>query len=52
MAGWAISVGIGAAAGLIIGLIFRCTNGNFDSVESFFNDSTLYAYAKIRSDDE
>jgi hypothetical protein len=52
MAGWAISVGIGAVAGLIIGLIFRCTNGNFDSVENFFNDSTLYTYPKLRGDDE
>lgn len=52
MAGWAISIGIGAVAGLIIGLIFRCTNGNFERIDSFFNDSTLYTYPKIRSDDE
>jgi hypothetical protein len=29
MAGWAISIGIGAVAGLIIGLIYKFLNGNF-----------------------
>jgi hypothetical protein len=29
MAGWAISIGCGALAGLIIGLIYRILNDNF-----------------------
>ncbi len=29
MAGWALSIGFGAAAGLIIGLIYKALNDNF-----------------------
>jgi hypothetical protein len=51
MVGWCISVGIGAAAGVIIGLIYRCTNGNFEHEESFFNDNTLFSGKGKRGED-
>jgi hypothetical protein len=47
--GWCISAGIGGAAGLIIGLIYKCTNGNFDDPRNFFNDNILYSSTKIQS---
>jgi hypothetical protein len=47
MAGWGISIGFGAIAGLIIGLIYRCLNGNFSEQAHFFNDATLYDYPKV-----
>ena len=42
MAGWALSIGFGAAAGLIIGLIYKALNDSFQKINDFFNDATLY----------
>jgi hypothetical protein len=52
IAGWAISIGCGAVAGLIIGLIYRILNDNFHHPVDFFNDATLYEYPKIGGDAE
>lgn len=42
MAGWGISIGCGAVAGLIIGLLYRLLNDNFNQPVNFFNDATLF----------
>lgn len=47
MVGWAISIGCGAVAGLIIGLIYRLLNDNFNEAGHFFNDGTLFEYPKV-----
>jgi hypothetical protein len=47
MAGWAISIACGAVAGLIIGLIYRFLNDNFNEAGNFFNDGTLFEYPKV-----
>jgi hypothetical protein len=47
MAGWCISVGIGAVGGLVIGLIYKLVNSNFQNSEDFFNDGTFYVYPKL-----
>lgn len=47
MVGWAISIGCGAVAGLIIGAIYRLLNDSFHLQVDFFNDGTLYEYPKI-----
>lgn len=47
MAGWGISIGCGAVAGLIIGFIYRLLNDSFNQPVDFFNDGTLYEYPKI-----
>lgn len=47
MAGWAISVGCGAFAGLIIGAIYKLLNDSFHLPLDFFNDGTLFEYPKI-----
>jgi hypothetical protein len=52
MAGWAISVGSGAVAGLIIGVIYRLLNDNFTEGKHFFNDFTLFEYPKMENNNE
>lgn len=47
MAGWCISVGIGAVGGLVIGLIYKLVNSNFQNSEDFFNDGTFYVSPKL-----
>jgi len=47
MAGWAISIACGVVAGLIIGLIYRFLNDNFNEAGNFFNDGTLFEYPKV-----
>jgi hypothetical protein len=47
MAGWGISIGSGAVAGLIIGLIYRLLNDNFTESGHLFNDGTLFEYPKV-----
>lgn len=47
MAGWAISIGCGAVAGGIIGLIYRLLNDSFEETNQFFSDATLYEYPKV-----
>lgn len=46
MAGWAISIGFGLAAGVIIGIVYKLLNDSFDQTHDFFNDATLYEYPK------
>lgn len=47
MAGWAISIGCGAIAGLAIGFIYRLLNDSFEEMNHFFSDATLYEYPKV-----
>lgn len=47
MAGWGISIGCGAVAGLIIGAIYRLLNDSYHLQVDFFNDGTLYEYPKV-----
>lgn len=49
--GWVISVAFGAAAGGIIGLIYRSANANFKEVDRFFNDVTVYDFPVINLKD-
>lgn len=49
--GWVISVAFGAAAGGLIGLIYRSANDNFKEVDRFFNDATLYDFPIINLKD-
>lgn len=47
--GWLLSVGIGAVAGAIIGLIYKCINDQ-DESKQFFNDAILYDYPKVQNE--
>lgn len=47
MVGWCISIGSGAIAGLVIGVIYRLLNDSFEEPINFFNDGTLYEYPKV-----
>lgn len=49
--GWVISVAFGAAAGGIIGLIYRSANDNFKEIDRLFNDATLYDFPVINIKD-
>lgn len=50
MAGWAISIGSGAFAGLLIGLLYKLLNDNFEEPAHFFNDGTLFEYPKVSAE--
>jgi hypothetical protein len=48
LVGWAISVGLGAASGAIIGLIYRLLNDSFEEINQLFNDATLFDFPKAK----
>lgn len=48
MAGWALSIGFGLAAGAIIGFIYKLLNDNFEEVNNLFNDAVLYEAPKTK----
>ena len=43
MLAWVFSVGMGAVAGLVIGLLYNCMN-DYDHHTQLFNDGVLYNY--------
>jgi hypothetical protein len=45
MAGWAISFGIGAVTGIILGVVYKLCNG-WENQDDYFNDSSIYQYPK------
>lgn len=42
MAGWGISIALGAIGGLLVGLAYRLLNDSFKDTQDFFNDKVLY----------
>lgn len=49
MAGWLISIGIGAVAGLVIGIIYKALDERIVSTD-FFSDFYFYSKARLNYD--
>ena len=45
MLAWLLSIGMGAFAGIVIGLFYKCVNDHEDSVQ-FFNDATIFSHPR------